>query len=323
MRRNLAAFCALLMSAAQAQGPLSGPVEAYAFDAPTSSFRALVGYIGSSSLGPALLDRVDYGSVAPRRNYALALREEKFALVSGLGTDGLRTSELSGVFGKPEGTAWSDDGSVAILFSKKESWIQFVKGLPATPEVGSPIALSSLGGNLTFVSINARGDRAAIGIDGEAAGIFEINGQNIVPLTTIAKSLAGAFSTDSAFLYVLDANRRVTALNWQDRTGQTWALENVQDPSALRVIRDRGADTLFVTGRGDRRLLSYEAASGVPGAAMDLDFEPTSMEPLGRTSYSLAARRGKTDPLWSFVSSPQPAIYFVPATPLQGIGGQE
>ncbi len=325
MRRFL--YLLLLSAAAYAQAPLTGPVEAYTFDAPTSSFRALVGFIGSSSLGPALLDRVDYGSVAPRRDYALAIREEKVVLVSGLSTDAVKTSEVSGIFGKPEGTAWSGDGSLAIVFSKTANWLQIVKGLPAAPEAGSPIALSSLGSPLTFVSISARGDRIAIGIEGETGGVFEISGQNIVPLAAIAKPVAGAFSTNSASLYVLDGNRQITAVNWQDRTTQTWALDNIQDPSALRVVRERDADTLFVTGKSDRRLSSYEASTGTPGATMELDFEPTSMEPLGRTSYSLAARTGKTDPLWSFVNSPQPAVYFVPATPLSlsgsGIGGQE
>jgi hypothetical protein len=317
-------YCTLLVSAAAyAQAPLSGPVEAYTFDAPTSSFRALIGYIGSSSLGPALLDRVNYGSVAPRRNYALAVREDKVVVVSGLGTDAMNTSELSGIFGKPEGTAWSEDASLAILFSKTDGWIQFVKGLPSAPEASSPISISSLGGALTFVSVNARGDRSAIGIDGETGGVFEIIGQNIVPLATIAKSVAGAFAANSASFYVLDANRQVTAVNWQDRTTQTWGLD-IQDPSALRVIRDRDADTLFVTGRTDRRLSSYEASTGTPFATIELDFEPTSIEPLGRTSYSLATRTGKTDPLWSYVNSPQPAVYFVPATPLgSGIGGQQ
>jgi len=53
------------------QTSLSGPVEAITFDAPTRSLRAVIGFPGAASFGPALLDNLDLASVAPRQNYGI------------------------------------------------------------------------------------------------------------------------------------------------------------------------------------------------------------------------------------------------------------
>src|SRR5439155_21041528 len=65
---------------------MNGPIEGFIFDAPTGSFRAVIGMPGSASLGPPILDGFSRGSVAPRKDYGLAFKDGKCALVSGLGS---------------------------------------------------------------------------------------------------------------------------------------------------------------------------------------------------------------------------------------------
>ena len=328
MRRKVGFFSILLIAGGlrAQQAPIRGPVEAYTFDAPTMSFRAVVGSLGSSSLGPALVEGIEYGTVAPRRDYAIAVRNGTVILVTGLGSGQVAAAQLSGAFSTPEGVAWSEDASLAVLYSRAGEWIQPVRGLPAAPETGSPLSLSSLGGSLSFVAVSGRGAHIAIGMAGETGGLFEVTAeQNIMPLLTLRKPVAATFSADGGTLYFLDgSSRQLSALNWQQRTSQTLPLDNVQDPFALGAVRDgvRG-EIVYVASRSDRRLASYEASTGAAGATVELDFEPTGIEPLGRQSFSLAARAANSDPLWSFVTLPQPAIYFVPATPLPTPGGQE
>src|SRR5579864_5449023 len=93
--------------------PLNGPVEGFTFDAPTGSFRAVIGSLGSASLGPAILQGVDYGSVAPRQHHALSFQNGRCLVVPDLGVLQMSTVELPGGFPVPEGVAWSGDGSVA------------------------------------------------------------------------------------------------------------------------------------------------------------------------------------------------------------------
>ena len=222
------------------QTPLSGPVVAYAFDAPTASFRAILGWLGSSSLGPALLPGIEFGSVAPRRNDGIAVRNGKGLLVAGLGTDRASTVELAGAFSLPEGAAWADDGSAVALYSRTGNWIQIVRGFPDAPQADSPLSVSPLGGSIVVAALSPRAERTVLGIVGETSGVFELTAsQNFVPLLALLKPVSLAFSGDGGTLFALDRERReVSALNWQDRTAQVWPVTSLADPVALRAVPD-------------------------------------------------------------------------------------
>ena len=62
-------FSCLIGALPAQQTNLSGPIEGFTFDAPTGSFRAVIGFPGSASLGPAILAGFDHGSVAPQKDY--------------------------------------------------------------------------------------------------------------------------------------------------------------------------------------------------------------------------------------------------------------
>src|SRR5580692_1626322 len=115
---------------------LNGPVEAYAFDPPTRSLHAVIGFPGSASFGPALRDSLQFASVAPRQNYAIGFEGRECLLISGLGSSPLSARLLSGVEAQPEAVAWSGDGSLAVLYSRTGNWLQAVSGLPSSPTVG-------------------------------------------------------------------------------------------------------------------------------------------------------------------------------------------
>src|SRR5258708_26235395 len=117
-----------LLPAQQAQ--MSGPIEGFSFDAPTGSFRAVIGLPGSASFGPAILDGFSGGTVAPQKNYGLAFKDDKCAIVSGLGSAHASSSLLSGAIAQPDGAVWSGDGSQAILFSRAGNWIQTLADIP-------------------------------------------------------------------------------------------------------------------------------------------------------------------------------------------------
>ena len=91
----LAALSSIPSVLAQPSG-VSGPVEGFTFDAPTSSIRAVIGSLGSASLGPAALSRLIFASVAPHQNYGIAFRRGQFLFVSQLGSDQVSTAGLPG-----------------------------------------------------------------------------------------------------------------------------------------------------------------------------------------------------------------------------------
>ena len=163
MRCSLLLLAAVAFAGAASGQPVgfAGPVESYTFDLPTASLRAVVGFPGAASFGPALLNGLDFGSVAPHQDFALVFRGGDFLLVTRLGSGQVSTSSLSGVTGQPEAIAWSGDASSAVLYSRSGNWIQTISGLPQNPDVGDRRDLAYLGGSLASVAANARPSTAA------------------------------------------------------------------------------------------------------------------------------------------------------------------
>src|ERR1700733_2367788 len=87
------------------QPSLSGPVEAVTFDVPTRSLRAVIGFPGAASFGPALLESLDFASVAPHQNYGLVFQGENCLFVSGLGSETVVTSAIPASVNRPDGIA--------------------------------------------------------------------------------------------------------------------------------------------------------------------------------------------------------------------------
>jgi hypothetical protein len=304
--------------------PFGGPVEGFTFDAPSKTIRAVTGLPGSAYLGAALLSGLDYASVAPRQRYAVAFQNGRVLLVTGLGLDQTSTTELPGSVAVPEGVAWSDDGSVAILYSRRDNWIQTLSGLPAAPAPGASLSLAPLGGSLSAVAVDGHGGHIAIAIGGENPGVFQVaDGQNVVPLLSSSKPVAVAFSTDGGTLYALDgATRQITGISMANFASRDLFLVGLEDPVAIALAQDAAQKPLiFAAGGRDRALLSYDASSQQATASFQLAFEPTAMEPLGQDTFVLAPRMHPGQPLWSFSSAPQPRVFFIPAMPLPAEDG--
>jgi hypothetical protein len=177
------------------QPTLTGPVEAYTFDAPTRSLRAVFGFPGAATFSPALRSSLEFASVAPRQNYSIGFQRGQCLLISGLGST-VSTRALSGVEAQPEGIAWSGNGSLAVLYSLSGNWLQTISGLPSAPAVGTRVDGSSLGGVLASVAADAQGKHVAAGVVGDAGGVdaggvyLSSDGQTFTSLKQVAKPVA-------------------------------------------------------------------------------------------------------------------------------------
>ncbi len=305
------------------QSPMSGPVQGYAFDAPTRSIRAVAGSLGSASLGPAVLLELDFASVAPRQNYAIAVRGGQTVFVSGLGASTPATSMLPDSPSTPEGVAWSDDGSTAVVYSRTGSWIETVSGLPGSANAGTPLSISPLGGSLSAVAASAQGLRVVVGITGDHAGVYEIaGGQSFSPLLDVASPIALAFSQDGGTLYAIDgATNQVSQINLANTATETWRFD-AADAVAIRPARDAtNRMVVYVAGRSSHLLVAYDGSTHQSIARVALSFEPTIIEPLGGNGFVLRRRASDSDPVWSFTNAAQPMVFFVPATPIPDVRG--
>jgi hypothetical protein len=297
-------------------------VEGFTFDAPTRSIRAVIGSLGSASLGPAAMNELDFASIAPRQDYGIAFRRGQSLLVSllasTLGSGQVSTAALPAPFSVPDGVVWSDDGSVAVLYSRASSWIQTFTGFPSAVKPGPVTSISSLGGSLSALATDLHGQRVAAGVIGDQAGVYAItNGQGFVPLLRMPNPVALTFSGDGGTLYALDGTaNQVSEINLASYATQTWPV-GTEDAVAIQAARNgSNQEVLYVAGRGDRLLLAFDRSTHQQVASIPLSFAPTAIEPLGNNSFSLRSRTAASDPLWSFANGSQPTVYFVPATPL-------
>jgi WD40 repeat protein len=310
---------------AGAQQPsLNGPVEAYTFDAPTRSLRAVIGIPGGASFGPTLRDSLDFASIAPRQNYGLGFQRGQCMLISGLGSLTLSTRALVGVEAQPEGVVWSGDGSLAILYSRSGNWLQTVSGFPGAPVAKPVVDGSSLGGALASVAADAQGKQIAAGITAGASGdggavYFSSDGETFTSLKPVANPLALSFSADRLTLYVLDGSvPQVIAVTLSNHGYQTIPLGGLRNPVAIQAVENsQNSPQLYIAGGSDRLLRILDVASQQIVTDVRLSFQPTSLDQFGSNTFVVAARSQAANPLWLFTSTPQPGAYFVPAIQLR------
>ena len=295
-------------------GGVSGPVQGFTFDPPARHIRAVIGALGSASLGPVLMSPVDTAFVAPGQNYAIAIRRGQVLFVSGLGSPQVSVAELAGS-SVPDAVVWSDDASVAVLSSQAGGWIQIYTGFPGSINAGTQISTTALGGTLSAVAADARGQRVAIGISGDRGGVFELaGGQSFSQVLGMAKPIALAYAADDGALYALDGSaNQVSEIS---PAAQTWNLD-AEDAVAIRPALDAANHkVLYVAGRSSRSLLVYDRSTHQLSSIVPLSFDPSIIDPFGPNGFLLTRRSVGTDPLWSFTNGTQPAVYFVPAAPV-------
>ncbi len=319
--------------------PVSGPVPAVIFDAPAKTFRAVNGMLGFASLGPALADSFESGSAAPVGSHGIAFRQGHYFAVTGLGSaagsnaiDLMNAGEAAAQ--APEGIAWSNDGSKAFVFSRSGNWVRGISGLPGNPQLGPLADLGAItGGGLTAVAVNSNGAAAiAIAGSGDQGGAVWLlrAGANQDPalLFNSPQPALLRFSAAGDKLFVWDrvstTVSRVELDGSNASSSPAWNFEGLPSLVAIytNVSKD-GRETLWTadsTGESST-LRSFDVSSGTPVLTMELAFKPGMIEALGRDGLLLATRSADGQPIWSLSLSPEPKIYFIPASPVGEVGG--
>ncbi len=311
-------FALIPASLLPAQTSLSGPVEAITFDAPTRSLRAVNGFPGAASFGPALLDSLDFASVAPHQNYGIVFESGKCLFVSGLGSKTIATGVIAGVTERPDGVVWSGNGSLAILYSRASNWFRTISGFPTAPVAGALVEVASLGGALTAIAADTPGQQIVVAVSGDNGAVYQASGGQFTHLASMAKPISLSFSSDGKTLYALDAaTAQVAAVTLGSHGLQILPLPGITNPIAIQsVVDSQNRQVLYVAGGSDRMVRILDVASQQTVADVPLNFKPTGLDPFGSGSFVLAFRSQSANPLWLFAATPQPGAYFVPAIQL-------
>jgi len=298
---------------------LTGPVQAYAFDAPSHTVRSVQGYPGSAMFGPPVVGDVDFASLAPHQNFGIVFQRGAAALATSLDSTQSVLAPLDGVSAEPDGIAWSADGTLAALYSLSGNWMQLVSGLPETPSASATIDLSQLGGSLTAMTVDTHGKRIAVSIAGQTSGTFLFDPATLafVPAMYSAGAAGLSFSRDGATLFLVDSSSAtLTILDVANLTSQSVALTGLANPIAVHASEDSlNPQLVYVASGTDQLLRSYDLKAQQVVSDTPLAFTPSRIDAFGRNSFVIGGRERPSDPLWLFATGPVPGAYFVPAIP--------
>jgi hypothetical protein len=228
------------------------PVTGVVVDPVNHSLRPIQGLPGASQLGPALNVPFAVNQAAILgQNAALAIDapgDPDIAAqawrVTGLLRGDLNASPINGVIAGVDRIATNGSGSVAVLYSKSNSRLQFVSGLPDSASVSDPI---SIPGSMGAIAVSDDGGWALIGVTDSGVGaVYRVGpatNNQLLPVTTlgdpsaiILKGTQDAVIADHATNEVFLVQDVAGA---QQRTPLVDRTSGVSGPSALLILPDQ------------------------------------------------------------------------------------
>jgi hypothetical protein len=301
-------LCLAALVVAAQETRLAGPVSGFLFDPQLRAVRPIMGVLGASYLGEAVVPDVDYASVSPDGRFAIAVRGGSAILIRGLGEGRLESVELEGASGVTR-AAWSADSAAVALWSDAgdvEAWSE----LTAAPRR----TLSAGLGPLAAVAV-AAGGRAVVAASKTGAILLASEGAAVRQMLELERPTALALAGNR--LFVADAARNEILaignyLDGGDAQMFAGAARGVEDPSALAISPDQ--KSLLVAGRSARSLTAYSLATSEALAVAALDFEPTRLEAFSGSLFALTSG-GDSGPFQVLDGARSLAVYFVPAAP--------
>ena len=300
-----------------AQEPqMHGPVSGVVYDAVSQSIRPILGLPGGAHLGPPTYSGLDYASVAPNGDLALAVIKGRVLLIRGL-FEQPSASIIEGAIANPDRILWAKDSSAALLSSAEGAGVQRLSNLRDTPRVDDPISLPPEAGSLSTVAADGSARRVVAGMRGASGGgVYLISEYgNVSLLAAIGDPTAVAFTPDGQDVYVADgASNQIFAIrSIAEGASVALALDSragVFDPIGLAVTSAQ----LFVVSRAQRTVRAYSLPALTPVSESQLDEEPQGIEPIPSSSlYRLTARRKLEDVLLLIDAGAGTPAFFVPA----------
>jgi hypothetical protein len=305
MKSKLLLFtiCALPMMGA---ATVSGPVAGFVFDPAAGALRPMLGMPGAAYLGAPVAGGLSAASVSPDGATALAVRDGRLVVLSGLRSQIAETAVEGAI--AADRFAWSADGSAAAIYSAAAMQAQILRGVGSAPVAGDPVELSGLPAAVASMAVSNSG-KLRVGV---AGGIYRVPA-GAAPERIAAAGNPVAIAIAGTDAYFADQERKQAwqiASFEQDAAAMLFA-DGLETPVGLQV--SPGRDRLFVADAGSNTVAVYDIASRAAAGAIALDLVPAMLDGFGSRSVWLLnpSADGKA-PLF-VLDSATAGAYFVPA----------
>lgn len=316
------------------------PLTMHIYDAAARTIRPLIGVVGSSYLGPVMLDSVDWASIAPNQKSALVLRGGVLAWVPDLTATDLSINV--GSFSLPDvpiplQAIWSADSTGAVVLARETPRLYrpadstgVVVRARETPRlywlgqcaagfcVQAAWDLDSSQTNWSLLAADSSVSRALVASQNSLSSELWVVSQTSPPATIAGFNLpaAAAFAGDGLSAYVADAGaHEIVALVGFDHNPSVvpsaMARQCVSDPVGLALSTD--GSRLFLVDGSSKTIRVFQMSTGVLRAELQLSITPLSLIPHSTTTFQLVGSDQKGQPLFFLDTRDDGYVYFVPA----------
>jgi len=276
---------------------------------------AIVGVPGSAVVSGPLAIPASVASIhfAPGQQYAIVEMEpgEPVALAQFAGAQMLPPSELPTSLRAPDLISFSPSASAAVLFSKAESRLAVLTGLPGAPQVARQIDGADLPAGLRELAIADDGATVIAGTsDGRALLLASDRSQRLLYSVADLGGMAFVPGSTDAVVFDREGGRAVLIANAATAPAMRPLAEGLAPQTGATMLQvDSRAALISATGTKDvwRIDLRTQQVQDIR-----LSSALTMMQPLRAAGrYLLSAQPGQ--PAWVLdTSSETSTVYFVP-----------
>jgi DNA-binding beta-propeller fold protein YncE len=262
----------------------AGPVKGVLVDDATYAIRPVVVAPGEAHTGSASVRGSDYAVVAPDGRTALVVRDGLVSVVRRVESELPVWRTLTEDPIQVDRAVWSDDANAVAIFDAKQYRLFFWKNVQSDAQPAGSCDLSTLTSAPVTMALDP-GASVAFATTQEKDGASLI----AMPLKGVAETVltlgkVGPLIFRDGTLYVADRGRAevVAVTNWNTGLSVRTVVsagQGISDPIGIAISQDN--KQILVADASSKQVLAFELSSSAQKGALQLDFRPTRMEPIG------------------------------------------
>lgn len=286
-----------------------GPDGGLVYDPPTQSLRGIAGLIGAARLGDAILENVEWASIAPNGKTALY---RKGGQMLALTSAGLMEEVRQAPVEDPEEVLWGKGSQSAVLVWTKAKRTQKIE-IDAVGAISSqePHGLD-LDGEITAVAGTVE-TRMYVAVSGRGVYLVDAQTGGNKMLLPLASCRVLASNAEGTGIWAIDGDRGVLLRIAVD-DGQSAVFTT--DPERLKGVTRLGVlsneKELLLANPETRTLYLYTADNRTLAEVSALEAPVTHLSPLGRETLLLLSYRATNAQSIQLYDALRGDIFFVP-----------
>lgn len=265
-----------------------GPDSGLLYDPPTQSIRSINGLIGAAQLANAVVDGVEWGSVAPSGKLALF---KKGGNLLALVVQAVPATDVVGQADAPDEVLWAADSQSATLVWTTTKTVQRI-AVGTNGTVTSDVKRElSLDGEIRSVGAGAAGT-LVVAVAGRGVYVVELQKMTSRLLLPLPECRAILTSTDESALFAIDGERGILyRISFGEEQPTVVSADTDRLAGVTRMANSTNGRGLLLANSETRRIYQLNGGDQAVEELAVLEAPVTLLRPIGRSSLYLLGHR--------------------------------